>query len=225
MKTIISLRGVTKEYMMGKTVVKALRGVDLDIEKGVFYSIVGPSGSGKSSLLHLMGCMDIPTEGLLMIGGVDINGLNEKDLTRIRAEKLGFVFQSFYLNPILTALENVTMALRLMGEPRKTAVGKAKIWLAKVGLSDRLRHFPSELSGGERQRVAIARALVKNPAIVLADEPTGNLDSRRGREIVELLRDIVDEQKTTIIMVTHDQEIARIGDEIITLRDGAIEAA
>jgi putative ABC transport system ATP-binding protein len=225
METIISLRGVTKEYMMGKTIVKALRGVDLDIEKGAFYSIVGPSGSGKSSLLHLMGCMDVPTQGTLRIGGVDINGLKEKDMTGIRAEKLGFVFQSFYLNPILTALENVAMALRLMGEPKKTAVERAKNWLAKVGLSDRLHHFPSELSGGERQRVAIARALVKNPAIVLADEPTGNLDSRRGREIVELLRTIVNEQKTTIIMVTHDQEIARIGDAIITLRDGMIEAA
>jgi putative ABC transport system ATP-binding protein len=220
--TIISLRDVRKAYEMGETTVEALRGVDLELERGGYYSIVGPSGSGKSSLLHIVGCMDAPTSGEVRVNGKDVSRLSEKALTRIRAQDIGFVFQAFHLNPILTARENVAIALRFLGVRKKVALEKAEYWLDKVGLSHRLRHYPAELSGGERQRVAIARAIVKDPALILADEPTGNLDTRRGQEIVELLRETSREQKTTVIQVTHDMAVAQMGDAILTLRDGRI---
>jgi putative ABC transport system ATP-binding protein len=218
MEPIISLKGVRKEYQMGEMTVEALRGVDLELQRGGTYAIVGPSGSGKSSLLHIVGCMDAPTSGEVWIDGRDVSGLNERALTKIRAQDIGFIFQAFHL----TARENVAIALRFLGVRKKAALKKAEHWLDRVGLAHRIHHYPAELSGGERQRVAIARAVVKCPALILADEPTGNLDTERGKEIVELLRAISREQGTTIVQVTHDAEIAEMSDRILRLRDGKI---
>jgi putative ABC transport system ATP-binding protein len=222
MNSIIALQNVTKEYQLGQTTVAALRGVTLSLEQSQYYSIIGPSGSGKSSLLHIIGCMDLPTSGEIRLNGSSLNGLKEKDLTRIRAKEIGFIFQAFHLNPILTVRENVAIALRFLGVDKRTALEKAEQWLQKVGLGHRLNHYPSELSGGERQRVAIARAIVKKPALILADEPTGNLDTKTGREIIELLQQINREQNTTVVQVTHDMDIAQVSDTIFTLRDGTI---
>jgi putative ABC transport system ATP-binding protein len=222
MNSIITLKKVKKEYQLGKTTVTALQGVDLDLEQGKYYSIIGPSGSGKSSLLHIIGCMDLPSSGEVSLNGMRLNGLKEKDLTRIRGKEIGFIFQAFHLNPILTVRENVAIALRFLGINKKPALQKADACLKKVGLSHRLRHYPSELSGGERQRVAIARAIVKKPALILADEPTGNLDSKTGQDIIGLLKQINREENTTIVQVTHDMDVARISDIIVTLRDGQI---
>ncbi len=222
MNTIIRLKNVTKTYQMGASTVEALRDVDLELARGTFYSIVGPSGSGKSSLLHIIGCMDIPTDGELWLGEEYISQLEEKALTKIRAQHIGFIFQAFHLNPILTARENVAIALRFLGSRKAEALRRASDWLERVGLGHRLHHYPAELSGGERQRVAIARALVKAPQLVLADEPTGNLDSQRGHEIIDLLRQINQREHTTIIQVTHDPEVAKMSDCIITLRDGQV---
>jgi putative ABC transport system ATP-binding protein len=222
MDTIVSLRDVRKEYHLGKTTVEALRGVNLELQRGGYYSIIGPSGSGKSSLLHIIGCMDIPTSGEVWLNGRRLNGLREKELTKIRAEEIGFVFQAFHLNPILTVAENVAIALRFLGVKKKVALERAQDWLEKVGLSHRIHHYPAELSGGERQRAAIARAIVKNPALILADEPTGNVDTPRGTEIIELLRKISRENKTTIVQVTHNLEVAGMSDVVFSLRDGEI---
>jgi putative ABC transport system ATP-binding protein len=223
MNAIVTLRGVCKRYGTGRSAVEALRGVDLELEEGRYYSIVGPSGSGKSTLLHIIGCMDTPTQGDVSIRGRDTRGLTDGELTAVRAREIGFVFQSFHLNPILTARENVAIALRFVGVPRRAALRKADRWLGRVGLGHRVGHYPAQLSGGERQRVGIARALVKAPSLVLADEPTGNLDSRTGAETIQLLRQISQDERSTVVQVTHDPEVARIGDSVITLRDGRIE--
>jgi putative ABC transport system ATP-binding protein len=222
MDTIIRLKNVTKTYQMGEVTVDALRDVDLELAQGTFYSIIGPSGSGKSSLLHIIGCMDVPTDGEVWMGEQQISQLEERALTKIRAQHIGFIFQAFHLNPILTAQENVAIALRFLGVRKAEAMRRASVWLERVGLGHRLHHYPAELSGGERQRVAIARALVKGPRLVLADEPTGNLDSQRGQEIIGLLRQINRQEQTTIIQVTHDPEVAAMSDRIITLRDGQV---
>ena len=222
MNPMIMLHDVRKEYPMGRVIVQALRGVNLSLEKGKYYSIVGPSGSGKSTLLHILGCMDIPTQGEVWINGQKIHGLKEREMTAIRARDIGFVFQSFHLNPILTVRENVSIALQFLGIGKREANCRAIEWLGRVGLGHRLDHYPSELSGGERQRVAIARAVVKDPALILADEPTGNLDSKTGQEIVELLREINRQAGTTVIQVTHDREIAALSDAVICLRDGVV---
>jgi putative ABC transport system ATP-binding protein len=222
MNSLIVLNNVKKEYQMGHTTVQALRGVNLSLQKGKYYSIVGPSGSGKSTLLHILGCMDVPSSGEVQINGRQIGGLSERELTSVRARDIGFVFQAFHLNPILTVHENVAIALQFLGVRKNEANRRAAEWLERVGLGPRLGHYPSELSGGERQRVAIARAIVKNPALILADEPTGNLDSKTGCEIVELLREINCQSGTTIIQVTHDREIAGMSDEIVSLRDGIV---
>jgi putative ABC transport system ATP-binding protein len=224
MTSIISLQNIKKEYQLGETTVRALRGVDLEIEQGKFYSIIGPSGSGKSTLLHILGCMDVPTSGKAHLNGQALNGAIERNLTQIRAKDIGFIFQAFHLNPILTVRENVAIALRFLGISKMKATQQAEACLQKVGMGHRLSHYPSELSGGERQRVAIARALVKNPSLILADEPTGNLDTERGMEVIELLRQINSEEGTTIIQVTHDPEVAAISDVIIKMRDGQIMA-
>ena len=222
MNPLIVLNDVKKEYPMGRTTVRALRGVNLTLEKGGYYSIVGPSGSGKSTLLHILGCMDIPSHGEVWINGQKTHGLKERDRTHIRARDIGFVFQAFHLNPILTVRENVAIALQFLGVGKQEANRRAKDWLERVGLGPRLDHYPSELSGGERQRVAIARAVVKQPMLILADEPTGNLDTQTGREIINLLCDLNREAQVTIIQVTHDLEIAALGDAIVCLRDGAV---
>lgn len=224
MNTIIQLKNVTKEYPMGKVTVRALRGVNLTLEKGKYVSIVGPSGSGKSTLLHILGCMDASTAGEVWVNGRQVSNLGERERNSIRAREIGFVFQSFHLNPILTVHENVAIALRFLGVDRQQAGRRAQGWLERVGLGDRLRHYPAELSGGERQRVAIARALAKDPGLVLADEPTGNLDSRTGTEVVALIREINRQSGATIVQVTHDREVAGMSDEIIFLRDGCVAA-
>ena len=222
MNTLIVLYDVKKEYQMGHTTVQALRGVNLSLQKGKYYSIVGPSGSGKSTLLHILGCMDVPSSGEVQINGRQVAGLSERELTAVRAREIGFVFQSFHLNPILTVHENVAIALRFLGVGKQEANRRATDWLERVRLGPRLGHYPSELSGGERQRVAIARAIVKNPTLILADEPTGNLDSKTGREIIKLLREINRQAGTTIVQVTHDREIAALSDEIVRFKDGNV---
>jgi len=222
MNAFISLRGIRKEYPLGKTSVIALDGIDLDLEQGRFYSIVGPSGCGKSSLLHILGCMDIPSGGELLFKGRRVDRCGEAERTRLRAREIGFVFQFFHLNPILTALENVSIALCFLGSDKRTARDKALDCLAKVGMIHRKDHFPSELSGGERQRIALARAMVKRPSLLLADEPTGNLDSQKGNEIMMLLRNACREEGTTVVQVTHNREMAEQSDRIIGLRDGRI---
>ncbi len=216
------MQNIKKEYLLGKSKVLALRGVNLSIEKGELCSIVGPSGSGKSSLLHIIGCLDIPTSGSYLLEGKSIQETKESRLCKIRAEAIGFVFQAFHLNPILTALDNVALGLRFIGKRKNEARLKAKEWLSRVGLTERFHHFPQELSGGERQRVAIARALVKNPLIVLADEPSGNLDSNTGKQIIKLLKELNRENSTTIIQVTHNMEWAKMSDGVYTLKDGIL---
>ena len=222
MNSIISIKNVKKRFQLGKTTVEALRGINLEIEAGFYCSIIGPSGSGKSSLLNIIGCIDVPLEGEVIFEGRNLEGLSEKELTRIRAEKIGFIFQNFNLNPILTAVENVAIPMRFIGERKRTSLQKAREVLEQVGLSHRMNHYPNELSGGERQRVGIARAIVKNPSLILADEPTGNLDTKIGLGIIELLREINEKKKTTVIQVTHDLEIANLSDKIFRLRDGVI---
>jgi putative ABC transport system ATP-binding protein len=222
MTSLILLTHVTKEYLMGRTVVHALRGVDMNLEAGRYYSIVGPSGSGKSTLLHILGCMDLPSQGEVYFKQRKVNGWKERELTAIRAQEIGFVFQAFHLNPILTVQENVAIAMQFLGISKSEANCRAREWLERVGLSHRLRHYPAELSGGERQRVAIARAVAKKPALILADEPTGNLDTKTGQEIMGLLRAINREAGATIVQVTHDRELAALSDVVISLRDGIV---
>jgi putative ABC transport system ATP-binding protein len=221
-KTLIEIKNLHKDYQLGKTTVNALRGINLSIKEGRFYSIIGASGSGKSSLLHLLGCLDIPTAGTIEFRKCNISNLKEHELTNIRAKEIGFIFQNFQLNPILTALDNVAIALRVAGKDKKTARQHAKNMLIKVGLEDRLYHYPNELSGGQRQRVAIARALVKKPSLILADEPTGNLDSVNSMEIIKLLRELVNEYQITVILVTHNVEIMQLADKNILIKDGLI---
>jgi putative ABC transport system ATP-binding protein len=223
MTAFIVLRGIRKDYPFGKTTVTALDGVDLDLAAGGFYSIVGPSGSGKSSLLCILGGMDAPSAGEMVFQGRRVDLFREAERTRLRAEEIGFVFQFFHLNPILTAIENVAIALRFLGTDKRTADRKAADYLEKVEMTHRKNHFPAELSGGERQRVALARAMVKQPSLLLADEPTGNLDSQKGMEIMRLLRLACRDEGTTVVQVTHNREMAEQSDRIITLRDGRIQ--
>jgi putative ABC transport system ATP-binding protein len=217
---VVAARGITRRYGEGDTAVDALRGVDLDLEPGKFVAIMGPSGSGKSTLMHILAGLDRPTAGDVWIDGTRITDLNDKALTLIRREKVGFVFQFFNLLPMLTAGENIALPLSIAG--RKPEAGWMDRLIGEVGLADRLRHKPAELSGGQQQRVAIARALVSKPAVVFADEPTGNLDSKTGGEILELLQRSVKELNQTIVMVTHDPRAAGIADEVLFLEDGRI---
>ncbi|MBS7646369.1 ABC transporter ATP-binding protein [Candidatus Bathyarchaeota archaeon] len=214
---------VKKSYRIGKVTVQALRGVSFCVGEGEFLAVLGPSGSGKSTLLHLIGCLDRPDDGEIIIEGRNVLKLSDDELADLRLKKIGFVFQFFNLLPRLTAFENVKLPLVLAGASEKESYEKAKELLELVGLGERLNHRPSELSGGEQQRVAIARALVNNPKLVLADEPTGNLDTKSGWEIVNLMRRLNEEMKQTFIVVTHDPQIAEVADRIIYLRDGLIE--
>jgi len=200
-----------------------LCGVSFDVREGEFLTIFGPSGSGKSTLLHLMGCLDRPDEGEILIDGSDILKLNDHELAELRLTKMGFVFQFFNLLPRLTALKNVELPLTIAGVPEKEALSRTEEMLRFVGLEARMNHKPYELSGGEQQRVAIARALINNPKIVLADEPTGNLDTKTGWEIVQLMKKLNEERKQTFVIVTHDPHIAETADRIIHLKDGLIE--
>jgi putative ABC transport system ATP-binding protein len=218
---VIKLVDVWKVYQMGNVEVPAVRGLNVEIYPCEFVAIMGPSGSGKSTTMNLVGCLDVPTRGEIYLTGKDISHLSESDLAQIRGRTIGFVFQQFNLMPSLSALENVMMPMIFQGVPPSEREDRATELLVKVGLGERLDHRPSELSGGEQQRVAIARSLANDPQVLLADEPTGNLDTTMGREIVEMLRGLHSEGKT-IVMVTHDPEIAKHAGRILTLKDGKI---
>ena len=220
---IIEIVGVKKIYDLGETKVHALDGVDLKIYPNDYVAIMGPSGSGKSTMMNLLGCLDTPTEGVYMFGGEDVADMSDNELADIRNRRIGFVFQSFNLLARATTLRNVELPLVYAGIDSYTRVEKAEEALEKVGLSDRMHHRPNELSGGQRQRVAVARALVNNPSIILADEPTGNLDSKTGAEIMALF-DALYEAGNTIILVTHEDEIAKHARRCVRLRDGKIES-
>jgi putative ABC transport system ATP-binding protein len=219
---VIRARGITRELPLGKTVVHALRGVDFDIIPGELVSIVGPSGSGKSTLLGIIGGLDKPTRGTIEIDGVDISRMNEDQLTRIRNEKIGFIFQFFNLIPTLTAAENVALPIQFAHKAKFRPDGRARDLLTRLGLGDRLNHRPSELSGGQQQRVAIARALANDPPLLLCDEPTGNLDQEAGALVMQTLRDIRSQAGTTVVIVTHDPALAAQTDRVLTLVDGRI---
>ena len=221
-KTLIKLEEVYKIYKMGDVEVNALQGLDLDIREGEFVAIMGPSGSGKSTAVNMIGCLDVPTKGRIMLDGHDISKLSESALAQIRGRKIGFIFQQFNLVPTLTAIENVMLPMIFQGTPESARIKKARELLALVDLKDRMGHKPSELSGGQQQRVAIARALANNPEVILADEPTGNLDSRTGANVLEFLDRLHREEKKTIIMVTHDQNLAKIAERTEFLKDGKI---
>lgn len=221
--TILEVREVKKSYRMGKVDVPALCGVSFNVDEGEFLTIFGPSGSGKSTLLHLLGGLDRPDEGDILIDGSNILKLSEDKVAELRLSKIGFVFQFFNLLPRLTALKNVQLPLIIAGVSEKEALDKAKEMLKLVGLETRATHRPVEMSGGEQQRVAMARALINNPKIVLADEPTGNLDTKTGWEIVQLMKKLNEEKSQTFIVVTHDPHIAETADRIIRLKDGLIE--
>lgn len=215
---MIRLQGVSKTVESGGRPLTILHPLDLTIRAGEFLAIVGPSGSGKSTLLGLLAGLDAPTTGRILVDGVDITTLGEDALARLRGARIGFVFQFFHLVPSLTALENILVPMEIAG--RRDAAARARQLLAEVGLEDRGHHYPSQLSGGEQQRVAIARALANDPAIVLADEPTGNLDSTTGRHIMDLLLDVRRTRGMTLVLVTHDAELASLADARLTLRDG-----
>ena len=215
---MIDLRGVSKTVDSGGRPLTILHALDLSIASGQFLAVVGPSGSGKSTLLGLLAGLDAPSTGQILIDGVDITTLGEDQLARLRGEKIGFVFQFFHLVPALTAFENILVPMEIAG--RREAVVRARQLLDEVGLSDRGHHYPSQLSGGEQQRVAIARALANDPPIVLADEPTGNLDSSTGRHIIDLLLSVQRSRRSTLVLVTHDVELAALADARLVLRDG-----
>lgn len=221
----IKLIELRKVYKRGRNYIAALDGINLDIAPGEFIVVMGPSGCGKTTLLNLIGCLDLPTSGDVIIDGISVIGLPDGALSAIRREKIGMVFQFFNLLPALSALENVALPLIIAGEGARQAEVKAKGMLELVGLSPRADHRPDELSGGEMQRVAIARALVNNPSVVLADEPTGNLDSRTGSEILNLLAKLCRDFDKTLIVATHDARAARLADRVVHLRDGAIGEA
>jgi len=223
---LIEIKGLKKNYPLGKTTVHALRGIDVSVERGDLLSVVGPSGCGKTTLLNIIGCIDNPTEGVVKIDGKDITTLSDKELTNMRLYRIGFIFQTFNLIPVLDVKENIEFPLLLMKE--KKNLNNAEIsqrverLIEEVGLKDFVKHKPAELSGGQRQRVAIARALVTNPDIVLADEPTANLDSETGENILALMRELNEVEKTTFIFSTHNPDVLKYAKRIIRLKDGMI---
>ena len=219
---MISVRGVTKSYLQGETEVKALAGVTLDVGAGEFVAVVGPSGSGKSTLLHLMGGLDMPSAGEILIDGTPISRMSDDEVTIFRRRSIGFVFQFFNLMPTLSAEENVALPLLLDGRRARDVRQRVTAALEAVGLAHRRTHRPDELSGGEMQRVAIARALVIEPKLILADEPTGNLDSATGEQILDLIRRANRERGATVVMVTHDRTAAASGHRVVSMRDGAV---
>ncbi|PIS28562.1 macrolide ABC transporter ATP-binding protein [Candidatus Saganbacteria bacterium CG08_land_8_20_14_0_20_45_16] len=222
MPAVVKTENLVKDYKLGLVVVNALRGVSFEIQKGELLALVGPSGCGKSTLMHLLGCLDRPTSGKVLLDGEDISTMNDNQLAEIRGKRVGFVFQTFNLLPRLSAAENVELPLAYTGVPVKERRPRVEELLKKVGLADRMDHKPPELSGGQRQRVAIARALINNPAIVFADEPTGNLDSKSGEEIIALFKQLNNNEGVTIVMVTHDANIAAQTRRNIQLKDGQI---
>ncbi len=222
-RILIELKDVWKTYVMGKVEVNALRGLSLHVKKGEFVSVMGPSGSGKSTAMNMIGVLDVPTKGTLYLEGQDVSKLHESDLAQIRGKKIGFIFQKFNLIPTLTALENVTLAMTFQGANASEKDSRARRLLELVGLGDRINHKPNELSGGQQQRVAIARALANDPEIILADEPTGNLDSQSGDQIIKILDQLHKKEGKTIIIVTHELDIAKHAEKLYFLKDGKIE--
>jgi len=219
---IIELRDVWKTYTMGELKVHALRGINLKVMKGEFLSIMGPSGSGKSTAMNMIGCLDIPTKGDIFFSGKNISHITESELAQIRGKKIGFIFQKFNLLNTLTAKENVMLPMRFQDRPREEIEAKAEEFLELVDLKDRMNHHPTELSGGQQQRVAIARSLANEPEVILADEPTGNLDSTTGVRVMDFLRKLHEEKGTTIILVTHDERVGKEADRMEYLKDGQI---
>ncbi len=216
---MIKLENITKSYPMGKSELPILKGINLHIKQGELVAIMGPSGSGKSTMLNLMGCLDLPTSGNYILDGKEVSKLSSGELAQVRGKKIGFIFQTFNLLPRVSALDNVELGMRYVGgSDRQQAIEALK----KVGLGDRITHRPNEMSGGEQQRVAIARALVKNPPLLLADEPTGNLDSRSGKAIIDILTNLHAEQGITLVMITHDPNIAHYCQRIVYIMDGQI---
>ncbi len=222
MENILILEDVVKIYKMDGVETIALRGVSLKVKKGDFIAIMGPSGSGKSTMMHIMGCLDRPTSGKIYFEGRNVSGLSDNELAEIRNRKVGFVFQSFYLLPRYTAIQNVELPLIYQGISPKERREKARMIVERMGLSARINHRPTQLSGGEQQRVAIARALIINPAILFADEPTGNLDSKSSHEIMDLISRLHKEENLTIILVTHERDIAEYAEKIVRMQDGRI---
>ncbi|MGB9746893.1 MAG: ABC transporter ATP-binding protein [Bacteroidales bacterium] len=223
MNTLIRLEKIVKNYRVGTIIVRALREVSLTINKNEYVAIMGPSGSGKSTLMNILGCLDTPTSGTYILNGTDVSKQPDSELAEIRNKEIGFVFQTFNLLPRYTALENVMLPLVYAGFSKEERIKRAEEVMVSVGLADRMHHRPNELSGGQRQRVAIARALINHPSIILADEPTGNLDSRTSVEIMSLFHDI-HQKGNTIILVTHEEDIARHAHRIVRLRDGKVES-
>ena len=219
---VLAARDLAKVYGEGSTAVRALDGASIEVRKGEIVAIMGPSGSGKSTMLHLLGALETPSSGQISLGGERYDGLDDAGLTRIRRDRIGFVFQFFNLLPSLTAEENVLLPALIAGESGDRVRSRSRELLGTVGLADRVSHLPSELSGGEQQRVSIARALLREPELILADEPTGNLDSRSSAEILALMRDLSDSQDQTVVMVTHDPGAAAIADRVVFLRDGQV---
>ncbi|MDG1746780.1 MAG: ABC transporter ATP-binding protein [Bacteroidia bacterium] len=221
-RSLIEIDGVTKRYKLGEQIVYALNGVNLNIERGEYTALMGPSGSGKSTLMNIIGCLDSPTEGTFFLNNKEVSRMSDSALSEVRNTEIGFVFQTFNLLNRLNAIENVSLPLVYAGIPKKEREERAKEVLDKVGLGDRMSHKPNELSGGQRQRVAVARALINNPSILLADEPTGNLDTQTSHEIMALFEEI-HSAGNTIVLVTHEQDIAQHAKRIIRLRDGVVE--
>jgi putative ABC transport system ATP-binding protein len=221
-KDIIKLDNITKTYVLGDVKIPVLKGISLTIEQGVHISLMGPSGSGKTTMLNILGCLDKPTTGKYFMEGDEVSSLNDEKLSEIRSRKIGFIFQSYNLIPHLTVIENIGLPLFYQGVDEKTIKEKALMMAEIVGLKDRVMHKPTELSGGQQQRVAIARALINTPTFVLADEPTGNLDTRTGREIMELLKKLNEEEGTTLFVITHDSNIAGYGKVVIKILDGEL---
>ncbi len=222
MKPVIELQDVWKIYIMGKVDVVALSGMNLRINKGEFVAIMGPSGSGKSTSMNMIGCLDVPTKGKILLDGRDISKMSESGLAQIRGKKIGFIFQQFNLIGNLSAMENVMLPMMFQNIPEKHRVQKATELLTLVELGDRINHKPTELSGGQQQRVAIARSLANDPEVILADEPTGNLDSKTGENVIRFLQKLHKENKKTIVMVTHDEDLAKHAQRVEYLRDGKI---
>jgi ABC-type lipoprotein export system ATPase subunit len=221
-EVLLSAKGLHKTYMLGQRSLEVLRGVDVELQRGEFLALRGASGAGKSTLLHLLGGLDAPNQGEILLAGRNLATLGRRELARVRSKEVGFIFQAYYLLPELDALENVCLPARMARTPASEAEARGRELLARVGLGERLEHKPYELSGGEQQRVAIARAMINQPDLILADEPTGNLDSHTGEEIIELLCALRDEKQTTLIMATHDARLAARAPKVVELVDGQI---